>query len=135
MTVMKTIKGFSFAIAIILVSFAVSGLAQQNSTYKVKSSPSEKAPKKAAPISTKTAGTTTASAANAKSLQSVEHENAKAAKPAGSGKKTGTTLKPVKDKPNPPINFNGGSGKTPAGTHAVPDPSKGRLKEKHSGHQ
>jgi hypothetical protein len=66
-------------------------------------------------------------------LQNVEHENAKAAKPAG--KKTGTALKPVKDKPNPPINFNGGSGKSQSGTRPVPDPSKGRLKEKHAGHQ
>jgi len=126
---------FTLAIAVVLAGFSASSPAQQNGTFKAKPSAPEKAPKKAAPISTKTPGTTTASASNAKDLQSVEHENSKASRPAGNGKKTGTTLKPVKDKPNPPINFSGGSGKSQPGTHPVPDPSKGRLKEKHSAHQ
>lgn len=123
---------FSLAVAVALVGFTSSGLAQQHGTFKVKPSASEKAPKKAAPIG-KTPGAATASAANAKDLQNVEHENTKAS-PASrpSGKKQGTALKPIKDKPNPPINFNGASGKSQAGTHPAPDPSKGRLKQKHS---
>lgn len=76
-----------------------------------------------------------AASANAKSLQGVEHESAKSSAPVHSAaKKTGTsTLKPVKDKPNPPINFGGtGGGKQAGMVNQGPNPYKGRLKQKHA---
>jgi hypothetical protein len=128
----------TFSLAVALASFSVSGFAQQNNTFKVKSSPSEKEPKKAAPIgnvgSGKGSGSATASSANAKDLQAVEHQTAKgSATSKAGGKKAGTSaaIKPVKDKPNPPINFGGASGKNQGG-RTVTDPYRGRLKQKHS---
>src|SRR3984893_18659233 len=99
---------FSLAVAIVLAGISVSGLAQE--TYKVKRSAPEKAPRKSAPIG-KTA-TPVASNGTSKQLQTLERETAKtSASSRSAGKKagTGSALKPVKDKSNPPIKF-GGSG-------------------------
>jgi len=128
---------FSVTVAVVLVGISVSGLAQQNSTLKVKHSAPEKAPRSVPMPTTKTGGATTASAANAKNLQAIEHENLKtSASSRSAGKKTPGTaaaLKPVKDKPTPPINFNGTSGGKSAGTTTQPaNPYKGRLKQKHA---
>jgi hypothetical protein len=125
----------SLAVAVVLVGISVSGLAQQNNTFKVKPSAPEKTPK-SAPIA-KTPGTTTASATNAKDLRALEHQTAKTSAPSRTaGKKTPGTaaaLKPVKDKPNPPINFGGTSGgKSAATTNQGTNPYKGRLKQKHA---
>jgi hypothetical protein len=128
LTILKT-----FALVSIVVGLAALDQAQQNGTYKVKSTPSDKV-KKPAPIG-KVGGTAaTASSANARDLQSVERENAKAAAgPKAGGKKNATALKPVKDKPNPPINFGGTATKAQTQGRAT-DPSKGRLREKHARH-
>lgn len=131
---------FSLAVVIALVGISVSALAQQNGTFKVKHSVPEKAPKKAVPISNapvgKTTGAASSSTANARDLQALEHQTAKASassRPAGKKAGTASALKPIKDKPNPPINYGGtGGGKSQAGSHAVPDPAKGRLRQKHS---
>ena len=123
---------FSSVLAVILVGFSVSGLAQQNGTFKLKPTPAEKE-KKAAPINLKTPGAATPDGANAKDLRTLEHETKVSASSRSQGKKTGPSLKPIKDKPNPPINFGGnGGGKSQAQSHQVPDASKGRVREKHS---
>lgn len=130
---------FSLAVAVVTVGIGLSGLAQQNSTFKVKPSASEKEPKKAAPIGNagigKTTGQGAGSSANAKDLQALEHQTAKTSASRSGGKKAGAApaIKPVKDKPNPPINFAGASGsKNPGTGHATADPYRGRLKQKHS---
>ena len=124
---------FSLAVAVVLVGISVSGLAQQNNTFKVKHSAPEKAPKASVPIG-KTTGPTTASAANAKNLQALEHQTAKTTAPSQSaGKKTAPALKPVKDKPNPPINFGGtGGGKSAGTTNPGSNSRKGRVRQKHA---
>ena len=80
------------------------------------------------------AGAGTASASNSKDLQAVERETAKTpASSRSAGKKTGAALKPVKDKPNPPINFGGNGGaKGPGTVSQGSNPYKGRVKQKHS---
>jgi hypothetical protein len=126
---------FSLAVAVVLVGISVSGLAQQNETFKVKRPAPEKAPKKSAPIGT-TAGPATASGANSKQLQSLERQSARGY--ASRSAKKGTpgasaALKPIKDKPNPPINFGGtGGGKNAGMTNQGPNPYKGRLRQKRS---
>jgi hypothetical protein len=124
---------FSLAVAVVLVGVSVSGLAQQNDTFKIKRSAPEKAPKKSAPIGT-TASPATASGANSKQLQSLERQNARVSAPSRSAKNgTPAALKPVKDKPNPPINFGGtGGGKNAGMTNQGPNPYKGRLRQKRS---
>ena len=122
----------SLAVAVVLAGLSVSGLAQQNNKSKVKPT-HEKAAKQSAPLG-KTAGPATASAANAKSLQTAEHQSGRV--PASSrsgGKKTASALKPVKDKPNPPINFSGTGGGKGGGGASGANPYKGRLKQKGSG--
>jgi len=131
---------FLLAVVVVLVGISVSGLAQQNNTFKAKHPAPEKAPKASVPMG-KTAGPATASAANAKNLQAVEHETAKttatsgiAGRPSGSaGKKTAPALKPVKEKPNPPINFSGtGGGKSAGTTNPGSNSHKGRVRQKHA---
>jgi hypothetical protein len=109
---------FSLAVAVVLMGMSVSGLAQQQKNqYKVKPSAPEKT-KKAAPLPvSKASGSGTASGSNSKDLQAIEHQTAHTSAGAkGSGKKTAPALKPVKEKANPPINFNG--------THAAKGPGK-----------
>jgi hypothetical protein len=122
------------------MSISLNGLAQQSSTLKVKHSNPEKL-KQSAPLSLgKSNGAgTTASAANAKDLQALEHQSAikgpsaaagskASAQPAG--KKSATAPPPLKDKANPPINF--GASPTAKNSGLVskgPDPYKGRLRE------
>ena len=120
-------------IALVLLGFCVVGAAQQADTYRVKKSPPDKAPKKIAPVG-KAPGSTTASSANAKDLQTIERQSAHTAKPAGSASKrtTGATFKPAKDKPNPPIDFSGTSAKNPGLTNQGSNPYRGRLRQKHS---
>ena len=123
---------FSLAVTVVLAGISISGLAQQNNTFKVKHSAPEKASKPSAPVG-KTAGTT-ASAANAKNLQALEHQTARTTAPSASpGKKTAPALKPVKDKPNPPINFGEtGGGKTPRMTNPGANTQKTRVRQKHT---
>src|SRR5271157_5598701 len=132
---------FSLAVAIILAVISANSLAQQKGTLKVKPSAPEKE-KKAVPIANapagKSASPASASAANAKNLQALEHQTARSSGTRPAGKKAGTAsaLKPVKDKPNPPINFNGtGRHKSAGTTNAGSDPYRGRLRQKGAGHQ
>ena len=127
---------FSLAVVVVLAGISVNGLAQQKNTYKVKPSHAAKPAKTIAPIG-KTAGPTTASAAASKDLQNLERQTAKSsAPPRSAGKRTpraASAVKPVKDKPNPPINFGrtGGS-KSPGMTQQSSNPYKGRLRQKHA---
>jgi hypothetical protein len=127
---------FSLAVAVVLLGISVSGLAQQNNTIKVKRSAPEKAPKKSAPIGT-IASPATASGANAKQLQSLERQSARGSATSRSAQKrtagTSAGLKPVKDRPNPPINFGQTGGGKNAGTlNQGANPYKGRLRQKRS---
>jgi hypothetical protein len=123
---------FSLAVAVVLAGISVSALAQQ--TFKAKHSAPEKAPRKSAPIG-KTASPV-ATNTTSKDLQNLERQTAKAsASSRSTGKRTpgtGSALRPVKDKSNPPINFGGSGGGKSAGTsNQGANPYKGRLKQKH----
>ena len=124
---------FALAVAVVLAGISVSGLAQQ--TFKVKRSAPEKAARKSAPAG-KTASPI-ASSSTSKELQTLERQTAKtAAASRSAGKRTpgtGSALKPVKDKSNPPINFGGtGGGKGGGTSNQGSNPYKGRLKQKHA---
>lgn len=128
---------FSLVVAVVLVGISVSGLAQQNNTLnkKAKHSAPAKAPKKSAPMVT-TASPETASGANAKQLQSLERQSVKGSASRSAQKRTpGTSagFKPVKDRPNAPINFGQTGGGKNAGTlNQGANPYKARLKQKGS---
>ena len=129
---------FSLAVVVVLAGISVSGLAQQNNTFKVKPShTTRKAPPKSAPIGKTNATPATGSTAASRDLQSLEHQTAKSAALARSaGQRTGgkaPALKPARNKPNPPINFAGtGGGKSTRTTIQGSNPYKGRLKQKHA---
>jgi hypothetical protein len=123
--------------AVLLLGISVSGLAQQDNTFKVKHYAPEKAPRTASvPIGKTAVHTATASDANSKDLQALERQSAKASMlPRSAGKTTPGTasaLKPIKDPHNPPINFHGtGSSRKNAGTTKQDsNPYAGRLKQK-----
>jgi hypothetical protein len=118
---------FSLAVAVVLVGVSVGGWAQQNNNaYKVKTD-REPAPKSTVPVGKPTSGVS----ANAKALQNTERQSTKI--PKSGGRKTAPALKPVKDKPNPSINFNGATGGKTAGRAQNSNPYKGRLKQKGAG--
>jgi cytoskeletal protein RodZ len=127
----------SLAVAVVLVGISVSGWAQQNNHFKVRVT-HEKPAKQSASLTKQSTGNTAASA-DAKALQNVERQSAKGSGHSAATKKA-PALKPVKDKPNPPVNFNGtGGGGVKGGGRASTgsNPYKGRLKQKGggSGHQ
>lgn len=128
----------SFAAAVVLFGFGISAFAQQSAQYgsaphKVKPATTQKSAKSSAVVPAgKSAGAGTSSAANAKDLQSIEHQSAKtsAARPAGKkGPGAGAAIKPVKEKPNAPINFGGTGGKSGLSNQSS-NPYRGRLKQK-----
>jgi hypothetical protein len=120
---------FSLAVAVLAAGLSVSGFAQQ-APYKVKSSHEDKPAKSSAPIG-KTGGGETASAENAKSLQNIEHQSGKGATSSKSAAKKPAALKPVKDKPNPPMNFGTTSGVKNAGKSTSGSSAyKGRVRSK-----
>lgn len=126
---------FWWAVAVVIVSLGVSGLAQQKDPFKVKSSTPQKAEKSTVPVA-KTVNPKTASAASSssKDLQNLERQTARSAGPTRTAaKKTASTMKLAKDKPNPPINFTGAGGAKPAGSGKQnANPYAGRLKQKHA---
>src|SRR5579862_9207095 len=125
---------FSLMVAVLLASIAVIGVAQQKNTFKVKpSQPQAKASKSKAPIGP-TGNVTSPAAASAKDLNGIEHQSLKSEAPKSSGKKA-PALKPVKDKPNPPINFNGNGAKASSPVNQGANPYKGRLRQKHTRQQ
>jgi hypothetical protein len=125
---------FSFAIAVVVAGISLSGFAQQ-ATPKVKASDTEKTPKSTPMVKMPATSSTT----NANQLKAIEHQTAKTSATQSTGKKTSGKalgLKPVKDKPNPPINFGGsGGGKTMGTNNHASSTYKGRLKQKGTGHQ
>jgi hypothetical protein len=128
---------FWLVVTVVVVGISVSGLAQQDTTYKVKRSAPEKPPRTASVSIGKTAvHAATASDANSKDLQALERQSAKASMPPRSAGRTtpGTVsaLKPVKDQPNPPINLRGtGSRRKSAGLPSQSVNSlAGRVKQK-----
>jgi len=125
---------FSFVVAVVVAGISVSGWAQKSDTFKVKPT-QEKPAKSSAPVG-KTTPVVTPAAANAKALQNAEHQGVKGGVSSRSaGRNAAPALKPIKDKPNPPINFNSaGSGKSAGVNTASANPYKGRLKQKGSGH-
>ncbi len=125
-----------------LSGVAQNGNAQKAHPFKVKPSnvdakvkiPKSGKGKGAGAAPGKMPGSSTASS-NAKDLQNVERETAKATVASHSSKRTsGAVLKPAKDKPNPKISFNGGAGKGGGMTRQSSNPYKGRLKQKGSHH-
>ncbi len=134
---LKIMMRFSLAVAVVLAAISLSGVAQQDGTLKAKHSASEKEPKKAAPIA-RMPGAASSSTANAKDLQALEHQTARSSatsQPAGKKSGMASAPKPVKDKPNPPIDFNGKSAgksasKSPGMTNQGSNPYQGRLKQK-----
>ena len=126
---------FSLAVAVALAGLSVSGLAQQNNTYKVKPSHTEKAPRSSVPVGRTTANPASTSAS--RDLQNLERQNAKSSAPIRSaGPRTpgkAPALKPAKANPNPPINFNGSGGGKGAGMASRgANPNKSRVKQKHA---
>jgi hypothetical protein len=124
---------FLRVILALVLGISISGWAQKNNTFKVKSTP-EKAPRQSAPMGKTGASNNTAAANNAKNLQSIERANTKV--PASSrtgnkaaGKNATAGLKPVKDK-NPPINVNNGGSRGTGLINKGSNPLQGRLKQK-----
>jgi hypothetical protein len=126
-------------VAIVFLGLSVSALAQQTSSYKVKrSAPQQKAPKSSvtAPVG-KSTGPGTATTSNARDLQMIEHQTAKTSGPAHPVKTKApkAAIKPVQDKPNPPMNFKGTEGKSAGLNNGSANPYRGRLKQKSTGSQ
>jgi hypothetical protein len=112
-----------------VIGSSVCGMAQQQSNlYKLGHPPHEK-DVKSAPM-TKPANV---GAASSRNLQSIERENSKTTVAAKSKPAPVAKVKPIKDKPTPPINFGEAGGAKKAGTVAqAPNPLQGRLKQKHT---
>lgn len=126
---------FPLAVAVVLVSFSLSGWAQQKNQFKVKPSAPEKTSKKSSvPLAKTTTGPAATSSANSKDLNALEHQTAKTLKPSQSAAKKTPPVKMEKDKANPPINVAGGrgGGKGSGTVTQSANPYKGRLRQKHS---
>jgi hypothetical protein len=125
---------FPLAVAVV-VSISFGGFAQQNNS-KVRPSAPETALKSSA-LPDKMPATSTAT--NANQLKAIEHQTAQTAAAPSPAKKTpikAFALKPLKDKPNPPINFGGTSGGKTLGTTSHGSGTySGRLKQKGGGGQ
>jgi hypothetical protein len=127
---------FSLAVAVVVVGISISGLAQQNAR-KAKPSATEKAPRSVALPDKLPA---TSSTATANQLKAIEQQTARTpATSQSASKKTSAKalpVKPLRDKPAPPMNFGGtGGGKTIGMTGHGANSYNGRLKQKGSGHQ
>jgi hypothetical protein len=125
---------FLRVILALVLGISVSGWAQKNNnTFKVKSTP-EKAPRQSAPMGKTGASNYTATANNAKNLQSIERANTKVPSSSRAGNKAAGKnatggLKQVKDK-NPPINVNNGGNRGTGLINKGSNPLQGRLKQK-----
>jgi hypothetical protein len=124
---------FFGAVAVLVAGLSMSGWAQQ-APYKIKRSHEDKPAKNSAPIG-KPAGAASGTAENARSLQNIEHQSGKAFRSSQSAGRKPAALKPIKDKPNPPINFGTtsgvkGGGKPTQGSNAY----KGRVRQKGGHH-
>ena len=120
-----------------LAGLTIVGAAQEK-PKQFKTRPSAHSKVDANPKSTaaiKTSGGATTTSATSKQLRGVEHEHTVSGGSAHTSNKAPKTasLKPAKERPAPRINFGGGKGGSGTGTRR-PDPYKGRLKQKGSGH-
>lgn len=124
----------SLAAALILVMSAISP-AQQTTYYKGKKTASRPAKSAATVPVGKAVGGSNAAGNNAKDLQLVERQNARGIKPdAAAKKKPPMKIAQLRDKPAPPMNFNGSTPKSNGGLNRTAnDPYKGRLKQKSTG--
>ena len=121
----------SLVVAALLVGLSATGVAQQQK-FKVKHTPPDKTRKTTVPALKSSVGNS--GGANSKDLQALEHQTAKSSAPRNAGKKSSgaAAIKPIKDKPNPPINLgSGGSASGGGGGRAGGNPYKGRLKQKY----
>jgi hypothetical protein len=128
--------------ALLVAGLSYGALAQNNNNneyrlspdgqFHVKKLPSEKAHKTVSTVPLAGSHNGSASSANAKDLNTLEHQSAKGEGSHTASRKSGSAFKPVKDKPNTPINFNGSGGaKGPGMTNQGPNPYKGRLRQRH----
>lgn len=127
------------AVAALVAGITLSGVAQEKNALRVKPSAPDKAPKKAAVPVGKSAGVGTSSAAssNSKDLQTIERQTARSSAPHAAGAKTpkSAAVKPIKDKPNPPIKLGSGASNGAGLNHQGTNPYKGRLKQKYARQQ
>lgn len=128
----------SLAVVVVVIGVCLSSMAQEKDAFRVKRTTPEKAAKRTPMPVGKAATGGTSSAANAKDLQTLEHQTARSSAPHAAGTKMPKSagVKPIKDKPNPPIKLGGGGGASNAGglNRQSSNPYKGRLKQKY-GHQ
>jgi hypothetical protein len=118
--------------AVLILALSVSALAQQKEPtfYKGKHSTTEK-PAKSTSIAPPMKGT--AESANSRDLNLAEHQTAKAIGPSHQPKPKAPVVKTVKDKPDPPMVFNGTGSKATGSLTQSANPYRGRLKQKNSG--
>lgn len=129
----KTMMKLSLAAVLILGMSAISP-AQQTTYYKGKKTAPRPAKSAATVPVGKAVGGSTAAGNNAKDLQLAERQSAKGIKPdVAAKKKPPVKTAQLKDKPAPPMNFNGSTPKSNGGLNrTAKDPYKGRLKQKNS---
>jgi hypothetical protein len=124
-------------VAVILAGLSIGASAQSNTsgTYKLKHSTAQKDPKSHVIVPpSKPANTGNNQVSNAKDLQTLEHQTAKASAPPRSGGKKAVgarPIKPVKDKSTPPINFGGTTKRTGNTGHATNPYSRVKQKGSH----
>ena len=122
--------------ALLILGMSTTLPAQQTTYYKGKKA-APKPPKNEAAVPVgKTAGGSSAAANNSKDLQLAERQSAKSIKPDHTANKKPPVVKStqLRDKPAPPMNFNGGTAKSNGGLNrTASNPYKGRLKQKSSG--
>jgi cytoskeletal protein RodZ len=133
---------FSFAVAVAVMLVVIStgtGVFAQQKPYNIKHSGTDKEPKSTVALpQASSARNTTAS--TSKELQNLETQTARSsAASSGKGKSaTGrttakvSTIKPLADKPNPPINVGKTRGTKVGTVNQSANPYNGRLKQKNS---
>lgn len=120
------------AVAVLTAGLCLSGVAQQNNTFKVKPSPSDKPAKKSSMPVGKSSTVGTSAAANSKDLQTLERQSAHSSAAHATGKPKTAAVKPLKESSSPPIKVGGTNGGGGAQIHQSANPYKGRLKQKYS---
>lgn len=126
----------ALTVAALVVGFSLSGTAQEKDPFRTKHSAPERAAKPAPIPLGKSTAVGTASAANSRDLQTLEHQTARSSAPHAMTAKTprAAAIKPMKDKSNPPIKLSGGTGNSAGLNHQGSNPYKGRLKQKYARH-
>ena len=123
---------FSLALAVVLLSMSVAGVAQQKIRVK-HTAPDKSARKMAMPIS-RTPSPGMSTAASSKDLRAIEKQTARSAAPRSATKKTpgAAGVKPIKDKATQSLNLGGGGANGNGLSRQSSNPYKGRLKQKYS---